>query len=89
MIIDQASFDITTISVVHHPFPFSIIIWLLQLRWLDKDGEEIEKNEKKKNIEDNEEEVEGTKLHNAVSTIKLKVVGGIWIIHRDRYQRSI
>ena len=70
-------------------FPFSIIIWLLQLRWLDKDGEEIEKNEKKKNIEDNEEEVEGTKLHNAVSTIKLKVVRVIWIGHRDRYQRSI
>ena len=89
MIIDQASFDVTMISVLHHPFPFSIIIWLLQLRWLNKDGEEIEKNEKKKNIEDNEEEVEGTKLHNAVSTIKLKVVRVIWIGHRDRYQMWI
>ena len=46
---------------------------LPQIKWLDKDGTEIEKNEKKKNIEDKEEKVEGTKLHNAVSTIKLKV----------------
>ena len=46
---------------------------LPQIQWLDKEGAEIEKNEKKKNIVDEEEEVEGTKLHNAVSSIKLKV----------------
>ena len=55
-----------------------LICWLKhpsphQIKWLDKEGTEIEANEKKKNIVDEEEEVEGTKLHNAVSTIKLKV----------------
>ena len=44
-----------------------------QISWLDKDGEEIKKDKKKKNIVDEEEEVEGTKLHNAVSTVKLEV----------------
>ena len=57
---------VTVICKVCHPS-------LPQIKWLDKDGTEIEKNEKKKNIEDKEEKVEGTKLHNAVSTIKLKV----------------
>ena len=61
---------------------------LPQIKWLDKEGTEIEKNEKKKNIVDEEEEVEGTKLHNAVSTIKLKVAT-IMVIKKGNQKRGI
>ena len=65
-------------------FHFYILneLTLPQIKWLDKEGAEIEKNEKKKNIVDEEEEVEGTKLHNAVSTIKLKVATRSWLLRR-------
>ena len=43
------------------------------ITWIDKDGKEIEKDEKKENIEDSSEEVDATKLHNAASTVKLKL----------------
>ena len=60
-------------SAIHFENFCTITSSLHQIKWLDKDGAEIEAKEKKKNIVDEEEEVEGTKLHNAVSTIKLKV----------------
>jgi hypothetical protein len=44
-----------------------------KIKWLDKDGTEIAKDEKKKNIVDAEEEVVTTKKVNAVSTVKLTV----------------
>ena len=60
-------------SAIHLENFCTITSSLHQIKWLDKEGVEIETKEKKKNIVDEEEEVEGTKLHNAVSTIKLKV----------------
>ena len=72
---DQGGFSVIWCYVslsIFSPTGFNVLT-LPQIKWLDKEGTEIEKNEKKKNIVDEEEEVEGTKLHNAVSTIKLKV----------------
>ena len=68
--------------VLHFTFYILNELTLPQIKWLDKEGTEIEKNEKKKNIVDLEEEVEGTKLHNAVSTIKLKVATRSWLLRR-------
>ena len=72
--------------VLHFTFYILNELTLPQIKWLDKEGAEIEKNEKKKNIVDEEEEVEGTKLHNAVSAIKLKVTTMLAMIKMIRDQ---